>query len=383
MDSLLFKNVSLFVPQSLGLGSVLVENGRVAAVYRIGERTPRIRSLDLGGAALGPGLIDVHTHGANGADLMDGEDAAVRMARFFARHGVTSFVPATVTASFEAIEKVVRAVRCAMGYRGNGATILGLHLEGPFISPQRLGAQSADHCALPNFGNIHHLLEITGDLAKIVTLAPEIAGAMSAVQTLVRRGIVVSIGHTTATAEQAGQAFDRGAKQVTHMFNGMPPLHHRAPGVVGSALTTKGVMVELIADGVHLAPTTIYLAVAVKGINEVLLVTDSMAATGCADGEYVLGPMKVIVQEGVARLESGVLAGSTLTLEHAVINVSRWTDVGLGGAWQMASLNPARQLGIANRVGRIAEGYDADLTAIDVSGKVVLTMSRGQVIYQT
>jgi N-acetylglucosamine-6-phosphate deacetylase len=382
MNSILFKNVSLFVPKSLGPGSVLVEGGRIAAVYRIGERTPRLQALDLGGAALGPGLIDVHTHGANGVDLMDGGDAVVHMARFFARHGVTGFVPATVTASFESIEKAVQAVRCAMDVRDSGAFILGLHLEGPFISTQRLGAQSGDHCILPDSDSVQRLLEIAGDLAKIVTLAPEIEGAMAAIQVLAKQGIVVSIGHTTATAEQAGRAFDRGARQVTHMFNGMPPLHHRSPGVVGAALTTRGVVIELIADGVHLAPTTVRLAVNAKGVNEVLLVTDSMAATGCADGEYVLGPMKVIVQKGVARLESGALASSTLTMEQAVVNVSRWTDVGLGGAWQMASLNPAGQLGIADRVGRIAEGYDADLTAIDASGKVILTMAKGRVIYQ-
>jgi N-acetylglucosamine-6-phosphate deacetylase len=380
---MLIKNVSLFTPDPLGPGGVLIENGRIAAVYRLGERMPHMPSLDLGGAALGPGLIDVHTHGADGVDLMDGGEAVVHMARFFARHGVTGFVPATVTASFDAIAAVVRGVQRAIGRRHRGARVLGLHLEGPFISPERLGAQSPDHCVRPDPDSVRRLLEVSAGLAQIVTLAPEIEGAMEAVQALARQGIVVSLGHTTATAEQAVQAFERGARQVTHMFNGMPPMHHRTPGVVGAALTAKGIRVELIADGVHLAPTTVRLAVAAKGVSGVLLVTDSMAATGCADGEYALGPMRVIVCEGVARLASGALAGSTLTMERAVRNVAQWTDVGLGGAWQMASLNPARQLGLDYRLGRIAEGYDADLVALDVSGQVVLTVREGEILYRT
>jgi N-acetylglucosamine-6-phosphate deacetylase len=164
-------------------------------------------------------------------------------------------------------------------------------------------------------------------------------------------------------------------------------MHHRAPGLVGAALTAAGVRVELIADGVHLHPATVRLALAAKGVEGVLLVTDSMAATGCADGEYKLGPMQVIVKGGEARLPSGALAGSTLTLERAVWNVARWTDAGLAGAWQMASLNPARQLGLdalqrSVRLGRLAPGYDADLTALDADGNVVLTMVGGEVVYR-
>jgi N-acetylglucosamine-6-phosphate deacetylase len=170
---------------------------------------------------------------------------------------------------------------------------------------------------------------------------------------------------------------------VTHMFNGMPPMHHRTPGIVGTALTTRGVRIELIADGVHLHPTTVHMAIAAKGVDDVLLVTDSISATGCEDGEYVLGPMKVIVVNGEARIvESGALAGSTLTLERGVVNVARWTDAGLSGAWQMASLNPARQLGLDDHLGRVAPGYDADLAAVDAGGRVVLTMVGGAVVYR-
>ena len=385
--SILLKNANLFAPESLGPGSVRVEGTKIAAVYKIGEPTPDVEAVDLCGAALGPGLIDVHTHGADRVELMDGGDAgqpavAQRMARFFARHGVTGFLPTTVTASFEAVGKAVESARCAMANPTGASGVLGVHFEGPFVSPQRLGAQSPEFCIPPTAENVARLLEVGGGLARIVTLAPEEEGGIEAVKAFTEEGIVVSLGHTVATSEQAAAAFTAGARQVTHLFNAMQPMHHRRPGVVGAALTTKGVMVEIIADGVHLAPTTVRLVVAAKGIEEVLLVTDSMAATGCEDGEYILGPMKVYVRDGEAWLESGNLAGSTLTLERAVTHVARWTDAGLSGAWQMASLNPARLLGIDDHVGKIVPGYDADLTAIDANGRVVLTMVGGEIVYQ-
>jgi N-acetylglucosamine-6-phosphate deacetylase len=313
---------------------------------------------------------------------MDGGDAVVRMARIAARHGVTGLLPATVTASFEVIAHAVAGVCRAMARPTGAARVLGVHLEGPFVSAQRLGAQSPAFCLPPTAVYVARLLEAAGDAARIVTLAPEEPGALEAIRNLAAREIVISIGHTVATLGQAEAAFSAGVTQVTHLFNAMPPLHHRAPGVVGAALTTEGVRVELIVDGVHLAPATVRLAVAAKGVDGVLLVSDAMAATGQADGEYQLGPMQVVVVGGEARLPSGALAGSTLTLERAVCNVARWTGVGLGGAWQMASLNPARQLGIDGRVGRLAPGCDADLAALDADGRVVLTVVGGEVVYR-
>ena len=402
--TLLLTSANLFTPEPLGPGSVLIEGNEIAAIYGIGERAPDVDALDLGGAALGPGLIDLHTHGADGIDLMDGADAVARgdaiacVAHFFARHGVTGFVPSTVTASWEVTERAVESVRRAMsmspaGASIGGARVLGVHLEGPFLSPERLGAQSPEHCLIPTPENVSRLIDLARGLPYIVTLAPEVEGGMLAIQSLVEAGAVVSIGHTVASTEEAETAFAAGATQVTHLFNGMPPMHHRAPGVVGAALVAGGVRIELIADGVHLHSTTVRMAIAAKGVDGVLLVTDSMAATGCADGEYVLGPMKVIVQDGEARLESGALAGSTLTLERAVTNVARWTGAawdqgrgawggGLGAAWRMASMNPAQQLGLGDRLGRMAPGYDADLTAIGIGGHVVLTMVGGEIVYR-
>lgn len=382
MRTVLLTNAHIYTPDSFGPGSVLIEGGRIAALYALGERLPDVPAVDLCGAALGPGLIDVHTHGADGVDLMDGGDAAARMARFFVRHGVTGFLPSTVTAPWDAVARAVEGARQAMSGVPGGARVWGVHVEGPFVSPQRLGAQSPDFCLPPIPEHVDRLLEIAGDVTRVVTLAPELEGALATIRNLAARSIVLSLGHTVATAELAAAAFAAGATQVTHTFNGMPPLHHREPGLVGAALTTPGVRIELIADGVHLAPLVVRLAVAARGIDGVLLVTDSMAATGCPDGEYVLGPMRVIVRDGEARLPSGALASSTLTMERALVNVARWTGAGLAGAWRMASLNPAVQLGIDDRTGHVAPGFDADLTAIGLDGQVTLTVVGGEIVYR-
>jgi N-acetylglucosamine-6-phosphate deacetylase len=395
VQPILIKGVTLYAPESLGQGSVLIEGAQIAAVYRAGATPPAgARTIELNGTNLGPGLIDLHVHGVDGVELMPGnaphssqcvdrpeDGAVVHMARFLARHGVTGFLPTTVTASMEATEIAVGRVRRAMQAQMEGARVLGIHLEGPYLSVERLGAQSPDHCVPPSQASVEHMISLIEGLPCIVTLAPEVPGGLDAIRAFVRAGAVVSIGHTVASAEQAKAAFAAGATQVTHMFNGMPPMHHRRPGVVGTALTTEGVCVELIADGVHLHPTVVRLAIAAKGVEGVLLVSDAMAATGCADGEYVLGPVKVVVRDGEARLESGALAGSTLTLERAVSNVARWT-ADLAAAWQMASLNPAHQLGIADHTGRLAPGYKADLVALDEVGQVVLTMVDGEVVYR-
>jgi N-acetylglucosamine-6-phosphate deacetylase len=346
--------------------------------------------IDLDGAALGPGWIDLHVHGADGVELMpadgsleggDQEAVVGRIARFLARHGVTGFLPATVTASMPATEIAIGRVRRARQGSTGGARVLGVHLEGPFLSAERLGAQSPAYCVPPTPAAVDRLISLVEGLPCIVTMAPEVPGGLAAIRAFARTGAVVAVGHTVADTEQAEAAFAAGATHVTHMFNGMPPMHHRRPGVVGAALLAEGVRVELIADGVHLHPTIVRLAIAVKGADGVILVSDAMAATGCADGEYVLGPAKVSVRDGVARLESGALAGSTLTLDRAVDNVARWTG-DLGAAWQMASLTPARQLGVADRLGRLAPGCLADLVALDGDGRVVLTMVGGEVVYR-
>jgi N-acetylglucosamine-6-phosphate deacetylase len=393
-EPILLNDATLYAPDSIGRGSVLIVGDQIEAIYQANVGVPEgVRAIDLYGKRLGPGLIDLHIHGADGVELMpDGPRAdssgdavadavLLRMARFLARHGVTGFMPTTVTASMEATEAAIERVRQASQVSTGGARVLGVHLEGPFLSAERLGAQSPDYCTAPAYASVARLISLTEGLRCIVTLAPEVPGALDAIRTFVQAGIVVSIGHTVANAAQAEAAFAAGASQVTHLYNGMPPMHHRRPGVVGTALASEGVRVELIADGVHLHPTTVRLTVAAKGRDGVLLVSDAMAATGWPDGDYVLGPVKVVVRDGEARLESGVLAGSTLTLERAVANVARWTG-DLSAAWQMASLNPACQLGIADRVGRLWPGYRADLVAMDGSGRVVLTVVGGAIVYR-
>jgi len=358
----------------------LVVNGRIAEVARRVETRQGAEVVGLEGAILAPGLIDLHVHGGNGLDTMDGEAGAiVGLSAFVAAHGVTGFLPTTVAAPLPEIERALNAVRHAVDGDLPGAQVLGVHLEGPFFNRRRAAAQPVDWCIDPAEDALQRLLATGKGLIRMMSLAPELPGALAAIETLTQRGIVASVGHTDATYAQAQAAFAAGARHVTHLFNAMSPLHHREPGVVGAALTTDGVMVQIIADGLHLHPATLALVVRCKGVDEVLLITDAIAGAGLPDGEYTMGPQRVIVRNGEARTPAGNLAGSTLTLERAVANMVRLVGVPLSAALQMASLNPARVLGLAQRKGRLAPGYDADLVCLDADFNVRLTVVGGRV----
>jgi N-acetylglucosamine-6-phosphate deacetylase len=380
---LLLTDCFIYTPEEYGPGEVLVVNGRISEVARRVGARQGAEILALEGAILAPGLIDIHIHGSSGLDTMDGKAEAIAgLSAFVAAHGVTGFLPTTVAAPLSQIEQALQAVRQAVDGGLPGAQVLGVHLEGPFFNRQRAGAQPLDWCVDPSDDALRHLLAAGEGLIRMISLAPELPGAIAAIEACVRRGIVVSIGHTDATYEQAQAAFAAGARHITHLFNAMTPLHHREPGVIGAALTTAGVMVQLIADGLHLHPAILNLAVRCKGVAEVVLITDAIAGTGLPDGEYTMGPQQVIVRNGEARTPAGNLAGSTLTLERAIANMVRLAGVPLPAALQMATLNPARVLGLEQRKGRLASGYDADMVALDTDFNVHLTMVGGQIIYE-
>ncbi len=379
---LLLTDCFLYTPEEYGPGEVLLANGRIAEVARRVETRRGAEVISLEGATLAPGLIDVHVHGSNGLDTMDGETEAIaKLSAFFAAHGVTGFLPTTVAAPLPQIERAMNAVRHAVDSGLPGAQVLGVHLEGPFFNRKRAGAQPVDWCVDPTEDALQRLLTTGEGLIRMMSLAPELPGALAAIETLTQHGIVASVGHTDATYAQAQAAFAAGARHVTHLFNAMSPLHHREPGVIGAALTTDGVRVQIIADGLHLHPATLALVVRCKGVDEVLLITDAIAGAGLPDGEYALGPQRVIVRNGEARTPAGNLAGSTLTLERAVANMVRLAGVSLPAALQMASLNPARVLGLEQHKGRLAPGYDADLVALDADFNVRLTVVGGRVVY--
>lgn len=348
-------------------GVVVVEDGIIEGV---GGETGARPTLDLGAYYLTPGLIDVHTHGIAGADTMDAtHEALTTMARAYAAHGVTSFLATTMTQSMEATLLAVQQARHFQAGSSDNATaaasVLGLHLEGPWVSREYKGAQNEQYITHPTRDALSAFLDAGSSAIRIVTVAPELPGAEQAIRVLRGHDIYVSIGHSAATYEQVMEAIGWGATQLTHCFNGMTGLHHRQPGIVGAALLHTALYAELIADGVHVHPEVMRLLITVKGRERVMLISDSIAATDLGDGAYALGGQAVQVREGQARLAAGTLAGSTLTLDRAVRNLVQLCGVSLVDAIYMAAAVPAEAIGLRERKGRISVGYDADLTILD------------------
>lgn len=351
----------------LARGLVVVEDGVIQAVAAGASYDP---TDDLGEHYIAPGFIDLHTHGIAGADTMDAtRQALATMARQYARHGVTGFLPTTVTQSFEATARALAQVRRYMDEPSAGepgaARMLGLHLEGPWISRQAKGAQNERYIAEPSPPAVQEMLAQANGVIRKVTIAPELPGAEQAIGALREHGVHISIGHTVATYEQAQQAIAWGATQVTHCFNCMTALHHRQPGVVGAVLLHDDLAAELIADGVHVHQDVMRLLIAVKGREHVMLVTDSISATGLSDGTYSLGGQEVYVRAGQARLADGTLAGSTLAFDQGVRNLVTLCGVSLRDAVYMGATTPAQAIGLGDRKGKIAPGYDADLAILD------------------
>ena len=365
---------------------ILVEGSRIAA---IGHRDEIRVPVDYVAAEMTvvPGFVDVHIHGAGGHDVMEATAPALdRITATVARHGTTSLVATTVTApvdetcrSLEGIARYIRSHEQLKETEENGrlaAEFVGIHLEGPFISHARRGVHPPDSIARPSVEILQKFLDAADGLVKIVTIAPEIAGARELIEYVVAAKIVAAIGHTDADYDQARAAIQAGARHTVHMFNAMRPFTHRDPGVVGAILTDPEVTAEVIADGVHVAGPTIQVLLGCKGFDAVLLASDGIAATGMPDGNYRLGNFEVTVRDGVARNSEGKLAGSTLTLDRALRYVVS-LGVPLKDAVRMATVLPARRLGLAGKKGIIAVGADADLVALTPDLRVAGVMTRG------
>ncbi|GGJ05264.1 N-acetylglucosamine-6-phosphate deacetylase [Alicyclobacillus cellulosilyticus] len=348
-------------------GLVVIEDGVIQEVAPAGAYAPTDVFAD---SYLAPGFIDLHIHGMAGADVMDGSVASLeRIAKRLWAHGVTGFLPTTVTHSLEVTKRALAAVCAYMEQQTANpvgqARVLGVHLEGPWIHPKAKGAQNEAYIRLPDVRVAAEVLAAAGGQVRIVSMAPEVDGALPVIRWLVEQGVTVSIAHTTATYEQAEAAIAAGAAHVTHCFNAMTGLHHRQPGVVGAALLADGVYAELIADGFHVHPAAMQLLIRVKGRDGVMLVSDAIMAADMPDGEYQLGDLPVTVRDGRATLADGTLAGSTLTLDQAVRNLVARCGVPLWDAVYMAATTPARAIGLGHCKGRIAPGYDADLVVLD------------------
>lgn len=331
-----------------------------------------------------PGMIDLHMHGAMGADVMDATlDALATISKTLAKEGVTAFLGATMTADTKAIDK---ALNNADEYIANqakniiGAQMLGIHLEGPFISSQKIGAQNPKFVHTPDLTLLKHWQKLSHNIIKIVTLAPEEPQALKLIKYLVKEKIIAAIGHSDATYDQAKAAIAAGCDYATHIFNAMRPLHHRDPGVVAALLVDDKVSVEIIADGIHLAPGTMELILKAKGFERVVLVTDAMRAKGMKDGKYDLGGQEVTVKKHEARLKDGTLAGSVLTMDQAIHNFMRFTHCNLSDIIKITAVNPAKKLGVFDRKGSIAVGKDADFVILDENYRVRMTVCRGQIV---
>jgi N-acetylglucosamine-6-phosphate deacetylase len=379
---LLLYNAIVHAPEGrIEPGWVLVVGGRVS---QLGSGAPPAftgaEGINLMGQNLAPGLIDLHVHGALGYDTMDSSLQALRhMALFYAQHGVTGFLATTISNPSEPILRALQNIAVAMDTGTGGAALLGAHVEGPYLDVERRGCQDPTQVRQADAAEYERFFA-TG-VVKLITLAPEVPGNEALIRYAVAHGVAVAAGHSRASYEQMCYAVELGLSQVTHLFNGMEPLHHRQPGVVGAGLGLDALYCQLIADNIHIHPAVLKLAVRAKGLDRILLITDAMSGTGMPDGDYDLGGLVVTVNKGVARVASGALAGSTLTLERGLRHIMDATGLALGEALPMATRNPAQALGLERRKGSIALGQDADLVVLDESLNVSMTIVAGEIVH--
>jgi N-acetylglucosamine-6-phosphate deacetylase len=358
-------------------GQVVIDDGLIQEIVIDGARYRP--TDDHGNACILPGLIDLHVHGIAGADVMDATPQALcRMAARFAAHGVTGFLPTTVTQDLDAtMQAIVAVCTCMDTPQREQSRILGIHLEGPFVNREFKGMQNEAFILPPDERTLHTLLDLARGQVKRVSLAPELPGADHLITLLRDAGIYVSIAHTAATYEQALDAVRLGATHVTHCFNAMTGFHHRLPGTAGAAMLCDDLFVELIADGIHIHPAAMRLLIKIKGRERVMLVTDSMSAADMPDGEYAFGGHTVEVLGGVARLNDGTLASSTLTMDAAVRNLVELCHVPLVDAVFMGATTPAMAIGLGQRKGALAAGYDADIAILDAALQPIATWVDG------
>lgn len=327
-----------------------------------------------------PGFIDVHIHGSAGHDVMDATPEAINgLAASLPKEGTTSFLATTMTQSDEAISKALENVS-TFEAEEKQAEMLGVHLEGPFISPKQPGAQPAEFITLPSASLFNKWQVLSGKRIKMITMAPEIEGGFAFVKQLKSAGIIASMGHSDASYEEMQQAIGAGASHITHLYNQMSAFHHRDPGVVGTALLEGKLTVELIADFIHSHPKSVEMAYRLKGADRLILITDAMRAKGLPNGVYDLAGQDVHVTETGARLESGALAGSILTMDTAVRNVRSVTNCSISDLVAMTSANAAKELGLAQK-GKIEAGRDADLVILDDELNVHMTICRGTIAF--
>jgi N-acetylglucosamine-6-phosphate deacetylase len=343
------------------------------------EDAARIDALN---CTLVPGFIDPHVHGCGGFDVMDATPESMALiCRMLAQHGTTAFLPTTVSAPVVEIEAALDRLAALIRSPYVGAQPVGIHLEGPFLNAQRRGTHQESYVRLPDSGLLSSWLQRARGAIKLLTMAPELAGAAAAGDLARRAGVVVGMGHSDATHTEALAAVNTGARYAVHTFNAMRPFSHRDPGIVGAVLADDRVFAEIIADGVHVAPEVVRIFAKAKGSSRMILATDATSATGMPDGQYALGKSHVEVRAGVCRDADGRLAGSTLTQDRALRNLIQWTGMPLDDALLGLSANPAVALSLEGR-GRVEPGAFADLVLLDGKLEVVRTYVAGTIVFE-
>ncbi|MGW2931477.1 N-acetylglucosamine-6-phosphate deacetylase [Streptomyces sp. NPDC055722] len=357
-------------------GRVVVEGTRIVDAGAPGpEAAGSAQVTDVRGHWLVPGFVDIHNHGGGGASFSGTAEDALAAIRTHRSHGTTTLVASTVTNDMGFLTKQA-GLLSELAEQGD---IAGIHFEGPFISPCRKGAHSEELLRDPDPAEVRKLIDASRGHAKMVTLATELPGGIESVRLLAEHGVIAAIGHTDATYEQTVQAIDAGATVATHLFNAMPPLGHRTPGPIAALLEDERITVELIDDGTHLHPASLQLAFHHAGAGRVAFITDAMDAAGGGDGRYMLGPLEVEVADGVARLvEGGSIAGSTLTLDRAFRRAVTVDRLPVQDVVAAISVNPAKLLGVYDRVGSLEPGKDADLVLLDADFALKGVMRRGE-----
>lgn len=366
--------------ETIEQGYILIENGKIIQIAE-GEYQGDLTTIDVKGQHVLPGFIDIHMHGGYGEDAMDASFEGLKhLSESLLSEGTTSFLATTMTQSDE---NIIKALKNIVDYQEqqdslNAASIVGIHLEGPFISEYKVGAQNPAYVQRPSVEKVQQFQEIANNQIKVMTFAPEVEGADETLSTL-HDQINFSIGHTVATFDEVNEAVAQGAKHVTHLYNAGTPFEHRNPGLSGAAWLNDDLSTESIVDGIHSHPASVKIAYKQKGNKRFFLITDAMRAKGMPDGEYDLGGQNVVVKGSEARLASGALAGSILKMNEGLKNLIAYTGASLDDLWRVTSLNQAIALKIEDDKGSIAIGKDADIVVVDDDIQVLTTIKSGKV----
>ncbi|MEB5648443.1 N-acetylglucosamine-6-phosphate deacetylase [Mammaliicoccus sciuri] len=380
MDNYILKNAQIYTETyKIDHGYIEVRNGCIHDIQE-GEYTGTLQTIDAKGQHVLPGFIDIHIHGGYGQDAMDATPETLNLlSEKLLSEGTTSFLSTTMTQSTEAINAALENVANYKPIDDKRAEILGVHLEGPFISEHKVGAQNPAFVARPTVQKFKDFQDKANGAIKIVTIAPEVEGAEEVVKAL-HEDVIFSAGHTVSDYDGIEKAVQNGLKHITHLYNAQTTFTHREPGVFGAALTDERLTTEVIVDGIHSHPAAVKLAYLAKGNENFCIITDAMRAKGMKDGKYDLGGQDVFVKNNEARLETGSLAGSILLMNKGLKNLMDFANIPLEEAWRTASLNQAIRLKVDDRIGSIKVGKQADLVIADSELNVLTTIKKGYII---